>query len=79
MTLQSRVGVNGVICDTTNQTVPLTDFIFQTAIATVALQQRHIRLEARSDFIKCGAPDFQIGPIGNSTLYIYIYRRQFSL
>ena len=49
MILQSRDGVNGVIFQTTNQTIPLTDFIFQTAIATTSLQQRHIRLEARSD------------------------------
>ena len=56
MIVQSRVGVNGVIFEITNRTVPLTDLIFQTAIPTASLQQRPICLEARRDFIKCGAP-----------------------
>ena len=67
---QNRENVNGVVLQTTNPSVPLTDFIFQTGIATTSLQQRHIRLEARSDFTKCGAPEFQIGRVDNATLHV---------
>ena len=61
MSLQNRDGVNGAVFETVNPAIALVDFAFKTALANTALNQRNIRLEARSAQTFCGVPEFQFG------------------
>jgi len=61
MTLQNRDGVNGAVFETVNPTVALVDFAFKTGLANTSLNQRNIRLEARSGETRCGVPEFSFG------------------
>ena len=70
LTLQNRDGLSVVSTLNTNGSSLRTDLVMQTAIPTTSLQQRYIRLEARSDRTQCGVPESQIGPVSKITLFL---------
>ena len=67
LTLQNRNKLNGITIQNLNPTATVTDVALQRSSFT-----RYMRLESRSGFTQCGAPELQLGRSGprSATLFL---------